>query len=694
MSFSTPYPFAFIIIWLLLSAGISYFLYQNNPLTLANVWLRRFLYFLRFSAIFLILFLVLGPLFQLKLQRTDKPIIALLIDNSSSMVQEATTKTSVNTAVSELLKLQQELGEDYLVKTYTIGEKTKQSDNISFSEKQSNLSEGIKTVSEAHYNLNLAGIILASDGIYNVGEQPLYEAIQQKARIYTIAFGDSSRKKDVWIKHIKHNEIVFEGNNFLVQANIAANYFKGSLIEYSISENSKTILNGQLRLNSDPASEILTLNMPAASEGLHTYQLRLKPLFGEKNLLNNVYSFQIESLKSKQKIVLLAQSPHPDVSALVQTLKTNQNFDVFSYLIQDYKEEHLNDASLFILHQLPGLNGTGETLIKTLKQRNKPIFFVLGKQSNANALANLGIVNIIGPPQNFNETQGWINENFSQFIIDEQLNEFIKKAPPLISLYGTYKVSTDVSTLLNQQLGYVKTNNPLLFFSQAKGMKYAVLAGEGFWKWRLHDFLLNQNQLITQNFVSKIVQWTASNTDQSRFRIYPMKKRFDETEAVLFEAEIYNESFELIQNQEIDLKILGENGRSYQYNLSKNGKGYELNAGRLGPGIYSYEASVLNNKSYPPKKGKFMVQALQTELVQTKADHGMLNALANETGGSMFLPNEIEKLKKSLQENAQIKPIIYEEEDLQLLLNAKWLFALILMMMTGEWLIRKWNGHI
>jgi hypothetical protein len=201
--------------------------------------------------------------------------------------------------------------------------------------------------------------------------------------------------------------------------------------------------------------------MPAAAEGLHTYQLRLKPLSGEKNLLNNVYSFQIESLKSKQKIVLLAQSPHPDISALVQTLKTNPNFDVFSYLIQDYKEENLNEASLFILHQLPGLNGSGETLIKTLKQRNKPIFFILGRQSNANSLNNFGIVNIIGPPQNFNETQGWINDNFSQFIIDEQLNEFIKKAPPLISIYGTYKVSTDVSTLLNQQLGYVKTNNPL-----------------------------------------------------------------------------------------------------------------------------------------------------------------------------------------------------------------------------------------
>ncbi len=679
---------------MLLSAGISYFLYQNNPLNIANIWLRRLLYFLRFGVIFLILFLVLGPLFQLKLQRIDKPIIALLIDNSSSMVQEASNKAAVNASVSELLKFQQDLGENYLVKTYTIGEQARLNESISFSEKQSNLSEGIKTISEAHYNLNLAGIILASDGIYNAGEQPLYEAIQQKTRIYTIAFGDSSRKKDVWIKHVKHNEIVFEGNNYLVQANIAANYFKGSFVEYSITENSKTILSGKLNLANDPASESLILNMPAASEGLHTYQLRLKPLSGEQNTLNNVYSFQIESLKSKQKIVLLAQSPHPDISALVQTLKLNPNFEVFSYLIQDYKEENINEASLFILHQLPGLNGSGETLIKTLKQKNKPIFFVLGKQSSANSLAHFGIINIVGPSQNFNETQGWINENFSQFIVEEQLSEFVKKAPPLISLYGTYKVSADASILLNQQLGYVKTSNPLLFFSQAKGMRYSVLAGEGFWKWRLHDFFLNQNQFITQNLISKIVQWTASNADQGRFRIYPMKKRFNETEAILFEAEIYNESFELIQNQDIAIKILGDNGRSYLYNLSKNGKGYDLNAGRIGPGIYTYEASVINNKSFPIKKGKFIVQALQTELVQTKADHGMLNTLAIETGGSMFFPSELNKLKKALQENAQIKPIIYEEEDTQLLINSKLLFGLLILMLTIEWLIRKWNGYI
>lgn len=652
------------------------------------------MYALRFSAVFIILFLLLGPLFQLKFQRIEKPILALLIDNSSSMLPQESAKGKTEETVAKLSKLQESLGEDYLVKLYSLGELTRLNDSISFSEKQSNLADGIRTVAESNYNLNLAGIILATDGIYNAGENPLYEAIEQKVKIFPIAFGDTTRKKDVWIKQVKHNEIVFEGNAFLVQAHIAANFFKGQKVNYTLSENSKVLSNGSLILNADPANEIVNLSIQASTEGLHTYQLKLEALPGDNNLANNVYTFQVESLKSKQKIVLVSQSPHPDISALGQTLKTNPNYEFYSYLIHEYKEEFLNEASLFILHQLPGNNGSGEALIKSLQQKNKSVFFITGKQSSALALNKFGIVSISGPAQNFNECQAWINDNFPLFIVDDGLNEFVKKAPPLYSLYGNYKAPADAAVLFNQQIGYVKTTQPLLFFSQAKGAKYAVLAGEGFWKWRLHDFLLNQNHTITQNLISKIVQWTAANSDQSRLRLNPIKKRFAETESVAFEAELYNESFELIQDKELSIKISGDNGRNYHFGFSKNGKGYELNAGRLGPGIYSYEAKVSNATGYPTKKGKFSVQAIQTELVQTKADHQLLNAMAIETGGTLFYPNETEKLIGDLKENAQIKPIVYEEQEVELLINFKWLFAIILLLMTGEWFIRKWNGFI
>ncbi len=694
MSFSAPYPYFFLFIWLTLSAGISYFLYRNNPLNISQKWLRNALYFFRFTSIFVMLFLLLGPLFNLKIQRTEKPVVAVLIDNSASMLYPNKETEKTKNAISDISNLQEKLGDNYLVKTYTFGESTSSNGEITFQEKQSNLAQAIKQVSEEHYNLNLSGMVLLSDGIYNAGESPLYEAIQQKQRIYPIAFGDSARKKDVLIKQVKHNEVVFEGNNFAIQALISANFYNNTKLNFGIYENNRLLVNGSLTLMGDPANEIINLTLPSATEGLHTYQLRLQNLPGELNLNNNVYTFQIESLKSKQKIVLISQHPHPDISALVQTIKSNPNFEVFSYLIQDYKEEHLNDASLFILHQLPGNNGSGENLIKTLQQKNKSCFYILGKQSSSAALSKFGIIQISGPPNNFNETQAWVNDHFSLFSIDASLQEFLAKAPPLISLYGNYRASADAAVLLNQQIGYVKTTQPLLFFSGAASSKMAVLAGEGFWKWRLHDFLLNQNQQLTQGLIFKIIQFTAGNSDQSRFRINPIKKQFNEIEPVLFEAELYNPSYELIQDKDISLEIKNAEGKSYQFNLSKNGKSYELNAGKIGPGNYTYEAKVLNSTEYPIKKGRFSVKAIQLELVQTKADHALLQSMADQSGGKLFYPNQTNELIETLKQNSQMKPIVYEEESIELLLGYKWLFALIIACLSLEWFIRKWNGFI
>jgi hypothetical protein len=694
MSFTAPYPYVFLILWLTLSAGISYFLYRNNPLNLTQKWLRNLLYVFRFTSIFVILFLLLGPLFNLKIQRTEKPVVAVLVDNSFSMLYPNIEAEKTKNVISEIVKMQEKLGDNYLVKTYTFGESTQSNGAITFSEKQSNLAQAIKQVSEEHYNLNLSGIVLLSDGIYNSGESPLYEAIQQKQRIYPIAFGDSARRKDVFIKQVKHNEVVFEGNSFAIQALVSANYFNNTKLNYGIYENNRLLVNGSVTILGDPANEVINLTLPSATEGLHTYQLKLQNLPGEINFNNNTYTFQIESLKSKQKVVVIAQHPHPDISALVQTVKSNPNFEVYSYLLQDYKEEHLNDASLFILHQLPGNNGSGENLIKSLQQKNKSCFYILGKQSSSAALSKFGIINISGPGNNFNETQAWVNDNFSLFTLDASLQEFLSKAPPLISLYGNYRGPADASVLLNQQIGYVKTSQPLLFFSGAAGAKMAVLAGEGYWKWRLHDFLLNQNQQLTQGLLFKIIQFTAGNSDQSRFRINPIKKQFNEIEPILFEAELYNPSYELIQDKEISLEIKSANGKSYQFNLSKNGKSYELNAGKIGPGSYTYEAKVLNSTEYPIKKGRFSVNAVQLELVQTKADHALLLSMANESGGKLFYPEQSGELIETLKQDSQMKPIVYEEESIELLLGYKWLLAFIVGLLSLEWLIRKWNGFI
>jgi hypothetical protein len=694
MSFSVQFPFLWIIASLILSAGLSFLLYQNNPLKLEKKGLQYILNGLRFLSLFIICFLLLGPLFKYLKQETLKPIIAIALDNSESVLNQKNNEQLNEIVLPELAKLKNELGENFEIKTYAFGEFTRLNDTLNSKDKLSNLSDALETIENEHYNLNLAAIVLASDGIYNRGENPIYKGAQNKTPVYTIGLGDTTRRKDTWIKQVRFNELVYEGNNFTIQVAIAANYYKGSNLNYTINEGNTTLLKGNTTIANDPFQEQLNLTLPAAKEGLHTYTISLSPLAGESNLKNNTYTIQVQAIKTKQKIVLVAQSPHPDVSAIVQSLKTNPNYEVQSFLVQEYKEEFLNEASLFILHQLPANNGLGENLIKTLQQKNKPIFFILGKQSNTNALSRLGIVNIVGPQQNFNEAQAILKEDFSLFLIDQQLGELSKKLAPLFTPYGTYKTPADAQVLLTQQIGYVKTELPLLFFSQSKGTQNAVLCGEGFWRWRLQEFLLNQNQQITEGLLAKIVQFTAGKNDQSKFRVNPIKLSFDENESVLLEAELYNESYELIQDKEIGINFINEQGKKYTYTFSKNSKAYELDAGKLPPGNYAYEAKVANQTNYPIKKGKFSVKSVQAELYQLRADHLLLQNLAQETGAKFYLPNNIKDLQNELSNNAKMKPVVYEEEILSTFIQQKWIFGLIFLLLAGEWFIRKWNGFI
>jgi hypothetical protein len=77
-----------------------------------------------------------------------------------------------------------------------------------------------------------------------------------------------------------------------------------------------------------------------------------------------------------------------------------------------------------------------------------------------------------------------------------------------------------------------------------------------------------------------------------------------------------------------------------------------------------------------------------------RADHLLLQNLAQETGAKFYLPNNIKDLQNELSNNAKMKPVVYEEEILSTFIQQKWIFGLIFLLLAGEWFIRKWNGFI
>jgi hypothetical protein len=695
MSFQVSYPYLYLFICCLLAASSAWFLYRKNPLDISNKYILWLIHGLRFASIFILCFLLLGPLLNLVNRKVEKPIIMLAVDNSQSIVSSKDSAFYRNEFSKQILEFKDKISNKYEVKFYTLGKDVNEDTKIDFSQKQSDLSKVFSEAENKFSNLNLGAIILASDGIYNEGENPIYTSKNTKAPVFTIALGDTNQQKDALISNVRHNQLVFAGNNFEMQIECKTFNCLNQNSKLKINHNGKTIFEQNLQINSQSYFNNIPVKLEANEEGTQHYSIQISPLSNEISYANNVYDVFINVIKSKQKVLILAQAPHPDVSAMKQSIESNLNYEVSYSLLENFNYDEKSRYDLVILHQLPGARNEGLRLIKSLREKQIPLLFVLGNATGVNQISNeSGELIITGNRTNSNDVNAIFNKQFALFGLDESNANIIQKFPPLSAPYGNYKVPLDAQVLFYQQIGYVKTQVPLVFFIKSNRQQTGYFCGEGFWKWRLQNYLLQQNHDITNELMSKIVQLLASKNDNSLFRVSSIKKKFFENEKIELDAELYNESYELINQPDVSLEVKDSKGKLFQYTFSKTEKSYHANLGNMPVGTYTYNAKVTSgNKTYY-KNGQFIVAALQAELIETKANHQLLSNIALQSGGQLFYKNQLDALEKAIEQNENIKPVIYKQNEVKELLNLKWIFFVILGLLSLEWFIRKWNGFI
>jgi len=230
-----------------------------------------------------------------------------------------------------------------------------------------------------------------------------------------------------------------------------------------------------------------------------------------------------------------------------------------------------------------------------------------------------------------------------------------------------------------------------MVFFQDENNKTAVMAGEGIWRWRMQDFLKNINHQAFDELINKTVQFLSVKEDKSKFRIFT-QNRFLENEEIQLNAELYNDSYELVNDPEIKIDLIEENGGKYSFVFNRTTNSYILNAGILPAGFYNYKASVqFGTKNYV-ETGKFQVNQLLLEANSTVANHQLLQNIAQKFGGKLYYPNQIADISKAIKTNSDITSIIYEENDLKELISLKWIFFVLLTLLSLEWFLRKRNG--
>ena len=170
------------------------------------------------------------------------------------------------------------------------------------------------------------------------------------------------------------------------------------------------------------------------------------------------------------------------------------------------------------------------------------------------------------------------------------------------------------------------------------------------------------------------------------------KNSFAENEPLTFDAEVTNDNYELINAPDLNITITNSDKKTFPFTFSKTEKAYTLNAGYFPAGNYRYKATVKAGEKVYTNEGEFSVSALQVEQNETTADHQLLYALSHKSGGELFYPNQLDALLKTLEAREDIKTVSYSHYKLEDLINLKWVFFLLMALLSVEWFIRKRSG--
>lgn len=686
----TEYPAWAIALCPILGLGFAFLLYyKDKRIEDLSKSVRLFLGFLRFALVTIIAFLLLGPLVRYFQTEIEPPAIVIAIDNSGSMVLSKDSLT-VREQIQQLTaNVQNELGSDYNVSTYSFGQKVNERLDTNFTDPVTNISDFFESIKSRYANRNLGAVIIASDGIYNRGSNPRYAVSGINAPVYTFALGDTIRRKDALIAEVAANRIAFMGNKFPVEARFRADKLEGEKIDYSLLRGDEVVESGSFISESEQEEKMVRFLLDAQKPGLQRYTIRINPVPGELTLANNQRSVFIDVIDGREKVLILGKAPHPDIASLRNAISSNENYEVNVGYINDF-QENLRDYNVLILHGLPSGNGNVE-LIEQMRDSKIPVMVVVTGQSNLASLTDFG-VRINSAKNTFNDVGASVNPGFGRFRIDEDLNSFLSDAPPLHSPFGEWRVSNASEPVLYQTIGNIPTKDPLLLVTKAGDQKSALLLGDGVWRWRLYNFALHENHELFDSFFGSIVQFLSVKEDKRLFRVQSPSNVM-ENESVVLTAELYNASYEPINEPEVNIVFTDESGKSYPFVFSRTEVQYRLDAGVLPVGNYAYTASADQNGERHTDSGSLVIRPFALEAAELTANHNLLNSISEGTGGKMFYPNGVEQLVKEIREAKSMQPVSYTTEILSSFLNFKWPFFLILILLSIEWFIRKRSGH-
>jgi hypothetical protein len=665
-----------VIFSLLVAGGLSFFQYYYKAENKSKLIL--FLAFLRFVSIFCILLLLINPVISRTSTEIVKPVLSVVVDNSSSISALNADKSAVE--VYAALVTDKRLLEKFDVQSYRFDSEFQESKIFDFKGMQTNLDVIATNLKNSNRNKTFPTVII-TDGNQTSGNDYVY-SFDAFNKVFPLVMGDTTKVLDLKINQLNVNKYAFYKNKFPVEVFLQYSGDKNISADFTIIQGNSVLTKEKISFSPSKKTAIINVLLPANKVGSQVFKARIASGEKELNTYNNSKNFAVEVMDQKTNIAVISAINHPDVGALKRAIQSNAQRKVTVFKPQEIRQ--LRNYDVLIIYQP---TAEFKSVFKENKSAGINTFIITGTNTDFSFL-NLQ-QNSLGFKIS-NQKEDYLpafNPQFNLFALD---NIGFENFPPLENNYGTTTVNGTVSVLLYSKIRNLDTNSPLMAFAENQGRRAAFLLGENFWKWRLQSNVENKSFDKFDVFIDKTIQFLASNNSKKSL-VVNHESFYNSGEAIEISAQYFNKNYEFDEKARLSIAVINtETNQAKNYDLLKSDNSYKVNLDGLAAGNYNFTVKELNSKtSY---SGRFEILDFDIEKQFVNPDLDKLKQLAAQTRGKLYFPNQVDKLIKSLLEDEDYKAIQKNNPTRTPLIDWYWLCLIIGMTLAAEWFVRKYNG--
>jgi uncharacterized membrane protein len=736
-SFAASPPVVIIIALVVAAFLLALYFYSRKTAPVPAGW-RVLLVGLRVTLVVLILFCVMRPTIVVPEVVPQSSFVAVLMDDSASMLIQDEGSQSRLEAIKGLLSrdgaFSTELSSKFKVRTFKFSaaaQPARDSSELSGSGQQTNIAGVMDQALREMAGLPLAAVVLVTDGAQTTDADTSTTLLNLKARntpVFTVGVGRPVLSGDVELVRATAPRRTLAGSAVTVELLVRANSVSQKSLTVELTEDSHALKSQTVPIQGSESAEVARISFTPSSPGLHRYRVAARPVEGEPVLENNSQDLLVEVEDARPKILYIEGEPRWEYGKLRGAVAEEKNVLLVSVLRSaDGKfyrqgietgeelstgfpksEEELFGYNALMLGSLEATFFSFEQLrmMEQFVARRGGTFLAMGgtKSFNAGGYSNTPLADLLpvflrgqaepgGEPQSFKVTPSERGRDHIAARLSDQreANQAAwEQMPPVTIPEILVETKPGATVILEARSKTDQTRAvPVLAEERYGRGRTIALTTSDTWRWRM---LLDSRNNSYESFWRNMLRYLVESV-RRQVEVQSDRTNYATGEPVRLRAEVADKKYSSVSDAQVNARVTSPTGRVSVLKLSPSLEtgfdGYTAMAAPDEDGLYRVELTATRgNDTIGVAHTDFVAGPSNREAFGAAQNRELLRRIASETAGGYYAIDNARDLIQDLthSERGDFVRVTYDLWDMP------FNFLMMAALASIEWFIRKRKG--